>query len=111
MTMIPFANTNPILVADRFGIFVGCIRAGHTSVGTTHYDTSHTVLFRTFRHLSITNPNVAKKIHVIIIDYNQIDLWSCGGVPPGSLIIINYNLRFFVTLTSDWNPLWILKLF
>ena len=34
---------------------------------------------------------------MIIIDYNQRDLWSCGGALPGSLIIINYNLRFFVT--------------
>ena len=45
-----------------------------------------------------SNKIVAKKIHVIIIDYNQRDLWSCGGAPPGSLIIINYNLRFFVTI-------------
>ena len=38
---------------------------------------------------------VAKKIHVIIIDYNQRDRWSRGGSPPASLIKIDYNLRFF----------------
>ena len=41
---------------------------------------------------------VAKKIHVIIINYNQRDRWGWGGSPPVSLIKIDYNLRFFAIM-------------